>query len=184
MNDNNKKPELLKPLLGEAEFTALRAEIMQRAQFQQQLVNLSVIIAGTLLTIFFQFAGPSWILLIYPLLALFMAMEWSFNNSRIMQIGRYIRDEIENKWAGQGWENYLQSPRSQTSLHWLSGAIFAYGTFIGLPIVVIVLAVLNRFSWTTPESFLFAVDSAIALIVIPFVVRHSEINSNREYKNR
>lgn len=163
-----------KPPLGEAQFNALRAEILQRAQFQQQLVNLSVIIAGTLLTVFFQFTGPSWILLIYPVLALFMALEWSFNNLRILQIGRYIREEIENKWAGAGWENHLRSPASRSSLPWLSGAVFAYGTFIGLPIVVVLLAVLNRFRWEGPEIIFLAVDAVISLVVIPVVVRYSE----------
>ena len=163
-----------KPPLGEQEYTSLRAEIIQRAQFQQQLVNLSVIIAGTLLTVFFQFSGPSFLLLVYPLLAMFMAVEWSFNNMRIMQIGRYIHEEIESKWGGKGWESYLSSPKAKTRMPWLSGALFAYGTFIGLPIVVTALALVHRFTWSWQEITLLSIDVIVALFVIPFVVRHSE----------
>jgi len=163
-----------KPPLGEHEYMSLRAEILQRAQFQQQLVNLSVIIAGTLLTVFFQFSGPTFLLLVYPLLAMFMAIEWSFNNMRILQIGHYIREEIESKWGGQGWEFYLASPQARTSMPWLSGAVFAYGTFIGLPIVVIALALVHRFSWAWPEIVLLVIDTIVAILIIPFIVRYSE----------
>lgn len=169
MADNQSKPPL-----GECEFNALRAEILQRAQFQQQLINLSIVIAGTLLTVFFQFSGPSWILLTYPLLALFLAVEWSFNNTRIAQIGRYIREEIEDKWSGPGWENYLRSPNARTRLPWLSGVLFAFGTFVGLPLLLIFLAVLNRFTWSSLEILFLLLDSVISVIAIPIVVRSSE----------
>jgi hypothetical protein len=162
------------PVIGEAEFSALRAEILQRAQFQQQLVNLSVITAGTLLTLFFQYKGPSWLLLIYPILAVFVALEWSFNNSRIFQIGRYIRQEIEDKWAGPGWENHLRSPASRTSVSWLSGTKLAYGTFAVLPLIVLVLGLLNRFDWSRSKVVLASCDAVVSAVLIPLLIHYSE----------
>ena len=159
------------PPLGESEYNALRAEILQRAQFQQQLINLSIVIAGTLLTVFFQFTGPTWILLTDPILALFLATEWSFNNLRISQIGRYIRERIEGNWAGPGWEHYLRSPEART---WHSGTLFAIATFGVLPALLIVAAVLHRFSWSLTDILLALIDVVIAIFVIPFVVRSSE----------
>ncbi len=37
------------------EYTSLREEILKRAEFQQSTVHLAIIIAGALLSVFFQF---------------------------------------------------------------------------------------------------------------------------------
>lgn len=161
------------PVLGEAEFSALRGEILQRAQFQQQVVNLAILVAGTLLTVFFQFGASRWILLSYPLLALFMSLEWSFNNIRIREIGWYIRTEIEEKWAGFGWESHLKSSRHERPLPWLSGANLAYGTFVALPLAVMAVAALSRFSWTWRDTVFFVADVAM-LLSVTLVVRRSD----------
>lgn len=161
------------PPLGSAEFGALRTEILQRAQFQQQLVSLSVVIAGTLLTVFFQFKAPSLVLLTYPVLALFLALEWSFNNTRIRQIGRYIRTEVEDAWAGPGWENHLASHAPRDSLSWLSGSVLALGSFALLPALVVFLAVLSGFSSQWP-ALAFLVADASALVSTTIVLRRSD----------
>lgn len=145
--------------IGVAEFTALRAEIMQRSSFQQQLINLSVLFAGGLLTTYFHFNGPTYLLLCYPILALFMALEWSFNNRRIHQIGKYIREKIEN--LTPRWERHLKESSDSTS--WLSGAVLAYGAFTVLPILVVALT-FTRFCGTDLEKGFLGIDALVLSI--------------------
>jgi hypothetical protein len=160
--------------LHEAEFTALRAEILQRAQFQQQLASLSVISAGTLMTLFFQVNASSWLPLIYPLLAVFMAAEWCFNNNRILQIGRYIREEMEGKGADVGWEHYLRSRRAKTSVSWLSGKVLAQGTFVVLPLMVLAVGLLSRPDWSAPKVLVASTEAILLIVVVPLLVHYSE----------
>ena len=110
---------------------------------------------------------------------MFMALDWSFNNNRIFQIGRYIREEIEDKWAGSGWENHLRSPVSRPVASWLSGTMLAYGTFVTLPLIVLGVALLNRFDWSRPKVLVALCDVVLAGVLVPLLVRYSE--RQREY---
>src|SRR5579871_3179802 len=89
-----------------AEYKALRDEMLNRINFRYQLLNLTLIIAGTLLAAGVHADVSAAVLLIYPLLAAFLAAGWVHNGNTIVPLSQYIRDELEAKYSGLGWETY------------------------------------------------------------------------------
>jgi hypothetical protein len=84
-----------------AEFGKLRDEILKRTDIQHQLVSLALVATGTFIVI-----ESTTIKLTYPILALFLSVAWMQNDIRIGQLGGYIREQIEGRLGGIGWEHY------------------------------------------------------------------------------
>src|SRR5215213_9015593 len=120
-----------------AEYSALRDEILKRIELQHQILNLALIIAGTVISVGFQFSNGPIILLIYPPIALVLSAGWEQNNLRIRQIGAYIRERTEPRSSSGGWEQY----RIDTPVKPTGTARFARSAFIITQIVTI------GFSW-------------------------------------
>lgn len=91
-----------------AEYSALRDEILKRIETQNQILNLTLIIVGTLVSVGYQLSNGPIILLVYPLIALVLSANWEQNNLRIRQIGVYIRERIESRTSSGGWEQYRE----------------------------------------------------------------------------
>ena len=87
-----------------AEYKALRDEILNRINFRYQLLNLTLISAGTLLATGVHADVSAAVLLVYPILGAFLAAGWVHNGNTIIPLARYIRDELEVKYGGLGWE--------------------------------------------------------------------------------
>lgn len=134
----NYTPETITFLL--SEYNALREEIIKRMELQHQVMFLALPVFGTILGAGIQFRSPS-IILLYPIIAVFLAATWAFHNSRIRELGSYIRVRIEAR-VGQthiGWESYLNEishPRI-TSLNYTA----IRGVFIGTSVLAIVVAI-------------------------------------------
>ncbi len=101
------QPELAKLLIIE-EYVALRNEIQKRIEIRQQIVYLTLLVAGTFLTVGVQTTVPRSLALIYPILAFFLAVGWQQQDLRIGQISYYIRRELEQHMEpyGIGWEHF------------------------------------------------------------------------------
>jgi len=147
-----------------AEYSALRDEILKRIEFQHQLVSLTLIVAGTFLTIGVQANVPSSALLVYPILALFLAAGWAQDDVRINQLSVYIREKIEKHLGGFGWENYRQAERvySRWGPFGSLGALSARGVFLVTQFLTIALA-LTRFAPSPQEIVLLVVDGIAIL---------------------
>ena len=156
----------------ESEYAALRAEILQRAEFQQRTIHLAVIVAGAMSGLYFQMNKAPWILLIYPLLTFILATEWSFNNLRIRQLGTYIRLTFESESAG--WEHFLTTTGQNIGFRWLSGRIYAYGIFVILPLLCMLLAILLRTNIKPVDIIVCVFDSLLTLVVTPLLLHYSE----------
>lgn len=91
------------------EYNALRDEILKRTDIQHQLISITLVAFGALISLGLQNSPTA--LLAYPLLALFLTVVWSYNDIRIRQLGIYIRDRIESRLAGvgEGWEHTISS---------------------------------------------------------------------------
>ncbi|HVG00546.1 MAG TPA: hypothetical protein VND68_11960 [Chloroflexia bacterium] len=90
----------------ELEYKALRDEIIKRIEFIYQTVTIILIVAGTFLSVGTQPTIPSVVLLIYPVLAFLILVNWAYQIDLILQTGRYIRENIERVIPGLGWETY------------------------------------------------------------------------------
>jgi len=108
-----------------AEYSALRDEILKRIEFQNNILNWTFVIAGSLVTFALQL-NNAMILLLYPLIAFGLSASWEQNNLRIRQLGVYIRKRIETRASNGGWEQY----RIKESVKFTGTAKFARGTFI------------------------------------------------------
>ena len=90
------------------QYASLRSEIEKRIEIRQQILALTLLVAGTFLTVGVQPGVPAVVLLFYPLIAMFLGAIWEHNDLRIGQINFYIRTEIEKHLGalGPGWETF------------------------------------------------------------------------------
>jgi hypothetical protein len=90
------------------EYRSLRSEIEKRIDIRQQILALTLLVAGTFLTVGVQPAVPEVVLLFYPVIAMFLGAIWEHNDLRVGQINFYIRTELEKHLGalGPGWETF------------------------------------------------------------------------------
>src|SRR5258708_10484017 len=131
-------PENLKPRpeidssnpLVAAEYKSLRDEMLKRMEFRYQIINLTLVSAGTLLATGVHEGTTSSVLLVYPLLGAFLAAGWAHNGNAVVPLARYIRDELETKTIGLGWEKYLRAHPDRRYIYDDLGLINAAGIFL------------------------------------------------------
>ena len=90
------------------QYTSLRSEIEKRIDIRQQILALTLLVAGSFLTVGVQPAVPEVVLLFYPVIAMFLGAIWEHNDLRVGQINFYIRTEVEKHLGalGPGWETF------------------------------------------------------------------------------
>lgn len=120
-----------------AEYSALRAEILNRANTQHQLVSLAIIAAGTIFIASFQSRDNSTaaaLLLAYPMLAMFLAAAWIHNEFLVWQLAYYIKYRIEERLgvARLGWEHYRSTAATPRFNYLASTAIFIGSQVVAL----------------------------------------------------
>jgi 8-oxo-dGTP diphosphatase len=90
-----------------AEYSALREEILKHADMRLQLLYFTLVVASAFMGVGTQFNEPN-VLLVYPILAAFLAAAWAHSDIRSGQLGEYVRTHIESSLPGTGWEAYLR----------------------------------------------------------------------------
>jgi len=92
-----------------AEYKALRDEILKRVELQYQFMYLALFVLGTTLGLGLQARALS-LVLIYPLIAPFLAIAWAFNDYMIRLLGKYIKVRTESGVgkSNMGWEHFFQ----------------------------------------------------------------------------
>ena len=124
-----------------AEFSALRDEISKRLSFQHQLIVISLVVAGTFFSLSFNSESDPKIIYIYPVIALFLASGWAYNNIRLKQIGLYIKNNIESNIINGGWETYrIEHLHSNNIIRHSMSVIFGRGIFIGTQLIFLTLS--------------------------------------------
>jgi len=114
-----------------AEFHVQRAEVLKRVELQHQLLVFTITALGGLLAVAIP-ARSAFILLLYPGLALFLAMAWAYNSRRVKEMQLYIA-LIESKGGFKdiGWERFRTSIQRGRFDSTTSSWEFAWGFFIG-----------------------------------------------------
>jgi hypothetical protein len=155
------------------EYHALRDEILKRMDIRQQLFTFTLVITGTFLSLGLSVESGYKILLVYPLIAMFVAGTWMQSDFRIYQIGQYIKHNIENHFLpeGKGWEHAHDEVKTILLLN------SARGVIIGSQVIVTLLALLiTQLQLDTLDIILLGVDG-VALLITAFILRLREKDS-------
>jgi len=150
-----------------AEYNALRAEIIKRSEFRYQILSLTLIIAGSILTFGLQPASPSQILFVFPILGCFLVGVWAHNVLGPRRLAAFIREHIESRFDSWGWETEIEN--ESYTLSWLSGIIASSGIFLGTEIITLVLGLLK--STFTPIDVVLIVLDSLAIIITLILLR-------------
>jgi hypothetical protein len=129
------------------EYKQLRAEIQMRIELQHQILNYCLIaFAGVLGIAFGQQKNPTIIasvLLIYPMLALCLALGWVHNSRHISEIGKYV-ERLETRVQYYGWERFLHHQKDTGTFTLMRNSHFVYSfIFLGTQVITITLAIIS-----------------------------------------
>jgi hypothetical protein len=118
-----------------AEFQGLRSEILQLTQMQSQLIALTVVAFGTVVSIGFQAKNPA-IVLVHPILALIIGVSWMNHAHSVRRCADYIRarETAMGALTSFGWEHYVRDtpfPKHYVGF-WGVRAIFAISSVVAL----------------------------------------------------
>jgi hypothetical protein len=155
------------------EYHILRAEILKRMEIRHQLFTFTLVLAGTFLSVGLGIPAGYKILLIYPLIAMFVAGSWMQSDFRIYQIGQYIKNNIEKRFlpAGKGWEHAHEGIKTILLLN------SARGVIISSQVMMILLALLvTRLKLDTLDMVLLVVDGVVMLLTF-IILRWREKSS-------
>lgn len=153
-----------------AEYKALREEIVKRIELEHAVLNLTLVATGALFSVGLQAAVPTSVLLIYPMLALFLAAEWMHHHVRDRQMGAYIA-ELENEIPELKWEHWRYRAVTESGSLRFVGVFSAAGVFISTQLVGIALAVVKA-NFTYVEWLLLILD-VISVIIATAMLRRA-----------
>ena len=149
------------------EYSALRAEIVQRIGLRQQLLAITFTITGVILG-FGVNNGP--IALILPPLILFLVIAWTQNDTRVYDAATHIREKIEPNVPGLRWETDVQRERQETkNIKWRRTILSHGGVFVFVQFIAILVGVLQF----TPNALLIVllVIDAVSVVITIITLR-------------
>ncbi len=156
------------------EYNSLRGEILKRIELRQQIISITLTLAG----IFLSFGlSTDTVALIYPPLAAFLSIAWAQNDFRIRDLATYIRENLETAPIGLGYETYVQRVRSNNKKlgAWRFVVISHTGIFIFTQLMAVGIELLKSMPivLTPLEWVLLVVDFVSILVVLLFAGRSS-----------
>ena len=167
-----------------AEYSALRDEILKRIETRNQMLSFALVLAGVFLSagVEERIGVDYAVLLIYPILATFLAAAWAHSDIRAGQIGAYIRTNLGKRLPGTGeWEKYLREEyaRPEKGLlrrfeKWLVRHIvevYASGIFLTTQILAVLLAGYRaKFGFKGVEEIALLILDAVGFALTFFLV--------------
>ena len=156
------------------EYNSLRGEILKRIELRQQIISITLTLAG----IFLSFGlSTDTVALIYPPLAAFLSIAWAQNDFRIRDLATYIRENLETAPIGLGYETYIQRVRSNNQKlgAWRFVVISHTGIFIFTQLMAVGIELLKSMPivLTPLEWVLLVIDFISILVVLLFAGRSS-----------
>jgi 8-oxo-dGTP diphosphatase len=126
-----------------AEYDSLRSETLKRIDLRHQSLNLTITAIGIFVAVVASEHARPIALMFYPLLALCIAVAWTQNDMRIGQIGKHVKENIEQQLPGTSWEHslierYARLPGIYKRFTELTG----FGVFVGTEFIATVSGVL------------------------------------------
>ncbi|NUM77600.1 hypothetical protein HUU40_24825 [candidate division KSB1 bacterium] len=156
----------------ELEYSHLRSEILKRIELRQQIATVTLTLAGIFLGLG---VTTESVVLIYPPLATFLALGWAQNDFRVRDLAKYLREEVEPKMPGLGYELYIQKKRGMKAggLGSWRFVVLSHGGIFLLTQFMAILVELSKFSFNLLEYVLMGVDF-VSILVVLWVVRQSK----------
>ena len=154
-----------------AEYSTLRSEILKRMDMRQQMLTFTLVIAGTVLSFGVQNDVSPMVLLLYPILALFLATAWTQSDTRIWDIAEDIKTHIEPNFSGVNWENYVHSKNKTQKVRPLE--VTAVGVFLITEVLAVVLAI-PRLKYSPEEIVLLALAGLAFVLTYVTLQRRSK----------
>lgn len=148
-------------------YNNLREEIVKRIEIEHQVISISLVALGAILTIGLTNTNVTFLLL-YPILVMFLASTWCDNNLRIGEISAYIKEEIAPKVGTNiiGWElaqkKFYSYPYGFR--HSILTVLGKRGVFLGSQLAVIVLAITKIPHPDTTQCVFFSIAILVTLI--------------------
>lgn len=155
----------------EIEYVTLREEVLKLLEQRGTLLSITVTLAAAFLGLGWGTGGAVAILL-YPPIAALVAAIWAQGEIRIRHIQGYIRDVLETRIAGLGWEHYS---RQQASRGMPLDIMAIGGVFLLTQCLAILLGIF-RFNPSDPvQIILFIIDfvAIAALFLLINAVRRA-----------
>ena len=148
----------------EMEYASLRSEILKRIEMRQQIVSVTLTLAGIFLGVGI---GTQSVALVYPPLATFLAFGWAQNDFRIRDLAKYIRERIETAMPGVAYESYVQEKRGRSAGlgSWRFVVLSHGGIFLSTQVMAIGIG-LASFAFDALAWALIGIDIVAALVVI------------------
>lgn len=123
-----------------AEYNSLRMEILKLIELQSRLLNVIVIVFGTVTSVGFQVRNAA-IIAVHPILALILGICWLNHSYSITRAADYIRSRLETRFYEndcEGWEHYILDYKIS---HARIGRLGERAIFSGSSIVAVLAAV-------------------------------------------
>ena len=150
----------------ELEYNSLRSEILKRIELRQQLVSITLTLAGIFLSVGLT---TDLVVLIYPPLAMFLALGWTQNDFRIRGMATYIREQMETAPIGLGYETYMQQERARNKGlgAWRFVVMSHSGIFLFTQLMAIGIELSKPTAFTfTPLKWALLVIDCIAILIV------------------
>ncbi len=146
-----------------AEFTALRAEIVNRSNIQWNVFALQLTASGVVFSFALSNSSHIAILLIIPWITYALTGRYVSQGTGVHELGKYIREVLEVKMNGElHWETWRTiQPVQARALSWLNPL---YLVFPG--VAVIALASVAPYVWTSSNTS----SSKRALIIVIWLI--------------
>ena len=164
------------PKIGsDLEYTALRGEILKRIELRQQLISITLTLAGVFLGVGL---GTESVALIYPPLAMFLAFGWAQNDFRIRNLAEYIREFLETPGTGLQYESMVQAGRVSTKGlgSWRFIVISHVGIFLftqAMAIIIELARISFNFSLLSITQWILLSFDLISMFFVVWIARKS-----------
>jgi hypothetical protein len=154
----------------EIEYATLREEMLKRMEARTQYISITLTIGGA-------FLGVGWgqgavALLLFPPLAALLASAWAQNETRLLQLSTYIRDHLETKIPGLGWERFSRDIDTKTQASsWMLNLLSVGGIFLLTQVLAIFLGAF-RLTRGEPVQYILLVIALLSVGVVLSLINH------------
>ncbi len=158
------------------EYRMLRTDLHQRINFRFQVFNLLLVALGAVWSVGLD-KGNAHILLIYPVLALFLTLNWIHQGMIMIKLSRYLLEELEPKLPGLNWEAWVHKDSRRFSGFSAMGLWAAGGFIVVTEVLTLALAFGMQWGkdWSGLGMFLAVIGVAFTLLTLYFLIRYHRL---------